>query len=480
MLRFFLIGSGIFLAMGAMVLLFFIGLALSARRTYNTLLEVLTLRINYMQQGVKLQEREEILRSTLSSMDDLVFTLDANGVFLEYLQSRDKHELFVAPEMFVGKPYSEVLPSHIAKALERAISKVERTESVEQFVYPLNIDGEEYWFSAKVSMRKKGKSEYDGFTIVARDITESKLAEKALQESEEKYRNVVERSNDGIAVIQNWKIIYANKRLAEIIGYSIKEIENTQFTDYIHPDELPVFLENYEWRRAEEDVPMIYNTVLRYRDGNKIYVESNVGIVTYQGKPAELAFIRNITERKKIEEELRESEVRFRKLSITDPLTEIYNRRYFFERIKEKIEQVKRNKENFSIVILDIDFFKKINDKYGHQAGDYILKEFASRMKMDIRPYDVLARFGGEEFAIMLQNSDKENSRRIIQRIKENIDSTAFIFENKKIKIKFSGGISDVNELGPNGLTLEELIRIADNRLYFAKKSGRNQIIDSG
>lgn len=186
-----------------------------------------------------------------------------------------------------------------------------------------------------------------------------------------------------------------------------------------------------------------------------------------------------ITDRKRAEKALKKSEDRFHKLSITDSLTNIYNRRYFYDEGFKVVEYVKRHKGCLTIAILDVDNFKKINDTYGHQAGDYILKEFSNILKRSIRPYDVLARYGGEEFAIIFRDIDKKTSKKIILRIKEYIENYNFTFENEKIELRFSGGISDVNEVKSDNLIIEELIKIADDRLYIAKKSGRNKIIDN-
>jgi len=136
--------------------------------------------------------------------------------------------------------------------------------------------------------------------------------EAKLLESEEKYRNVVERSNDGIGIIQDGLIKYANRRLAGIAGYSVKEIENTPFADYIQSNELPKVLDRYNRRLAGEEVPAIYETIIKHKNRGLVDVELNVGIIKYQGEPAELVIVRDITDRKRAEEALRESEEKFR------------------------------------------------------------------------------------------------------------------------------------------------------------------------
>ena len=155
---------------------------------------------------------------------------------------------------------------------------------------------------------------HDSFkTKVKKTITELKNMEKALHESEEKYRNLVERANDGIAIIQDSVFKYVNPRLAEIGDFSVEGLTGTAFTDYLQPDEIPKVVNYYKKRMAGEDVKPIYETVIQGED-NPIFVEINAGITTYEGRPADMVIIRDITERKKMEEDLQKSEEKFRKL----------------------------------------------------------------------------------------------------------------------------------------------------------------------
>jgi diguanylate cyclase (GGDEF)-like protein/PAS domain S-box-containing protein len=147
-----------------------------------------------------------------------------------------------------------------------------------------------------------------------RAIEEKNQAGKELRESEEKYRSLVERANDGITVIQDGILKYVNPHLAQMWGGSPQEIIDTPFTEYIDPDELPTVVDRYERRMQGEDVPPKYETIIRSKDGSKVYVELSAGTITYQGKLAEVVFIRDITDRKLMEEKLRQSEGRYRTL----------------------------------------------------------------------------------------------------------------------------------------------------------------------
>jgi PAS domain S-box-containing protein len=133
---------------------------------------------------------------------------------------------------------------------------------------------------------------------------EKKRAEDALRESEENYRNLVERANDGITIVQDGIVKYANPRLLEIWGSSAEETVGTPFAGYVHPDELSKVVDHYKRRMAGEVVPQTYETILRRKDGTKLRVEVNAGVTTYQGKSADLVIVRDITPRKRAAEEL--------------------------------------------------------------------------------------------------------------------------------------------------------------------------------
>ena len=153
-----------------------------------------------------------------------------------------------------------------------------------------------------------GKKRLQEINQLSRLISARNQAEEALRESEEKYRNLVERANDGIAIVQDNLLKYLNPRLAEIGGYTADEVIDTPFTDYVYPDELPKVVDYCNRRMAGDETVSTYETALRHRDGSKIDVEFNTGIITYQEKPAALAIIRDMTERKRLEAQLQQAQ----------------------------------------------------------------------------------------------------------------------------------------------------------------------------
>ena len=161
-------------------------------------------------------------------------------------------------------------------------------------------------------------------------------------------------------------------------------------------------------------------------------------------------------------------------LATTDGLTELYNHRYFQEQIKMQVEQSKRYEAPFSLIILDIDFFKKFNDTYGHQAGDAVLKQVATLLKNGVRATDIVCRYGGEEMSIILPNTSKEMALVTANKICKRISEKKFRLNNtQESNVTVSLGVSTFPDDGDNAA---RIIEVADKRLYQSKNNGRNQV----
>jgi diguanylate cyclase (GGDEF)-like protein len=168
--------------------------------------------------------------------------------------------------------------------------------------------------------------------------------------------------------------------------------------------------------------------------------------------------------------------IKIKELSSRDALTNIYNRRFILDTLEKDIDRYKDQSHPFSVSILDIDFFKKINDNYGHQAGDYILQEFTKTILNNIRKTDLLGRYGGEEFIIVTYDVYKNNTLKRIDELLNVIRNTTFVYNNQSIKFTFSAGICDVSDFSLEEISYESIISLADKRLYAAKDAGRDCI----
>ncbi len=187
-----------------------------------------------------------------------------------------------------------------------------------------------------------------------------------------------------------------------------------------------------------------------------------------------------IERRKKIEGALLENEEKYRTLSITDPLTGLYNRRHFFERANAELDRAARYETPVSLFIYDVDLFKKLNDTYGHLAGDLALKVIAAASEKVVRKIDILARYGGEEFVCMLPETDLPEALMAAERVRHEIEASPLEYQGKSIKITASFGVGALSQLGPQEAPAQDIlqliIRHADDALYQAKASGRNRV----
>jgi two-component system cell cycle response regulator len=159
----------------------------------------------------------------------------------------------------------------------------------------------------------------------------------------------------------------------------------------------------------------------------------------------------------------------------TDALTKIYNKGYLLEALEAEFKRAKALHTEFCILFFDLDHFKKVNDNYGHDAGDYVLKEFASLVRGSyLRPKDVFARYGGEEFVILLANTNAVAGAEVGEKVRAAIETHAFIYEGKRMPVTTSMGVA---ELRADIESAQTLLKLADKALYQAKQSGRNKVV---
>ncbi|MCG8533276.1 MAG: GGDEF domain-containing protein [Desulfovibrionales bacterium] len=170
------------------------------------------------------------------------------------------------------------------------------------------------------------------------------------------------------------------------------------------------------------------------------------------------------------------SEEHFARMSLLDPLTSLYNCRYLMTRADQEFAQFQRSAQNIALIIGDIDHFKYVNDRYGHSVGDVVLQHVSNIMHETARKADIVARVGGEEFAILLPSATTEGAMVLAERIRDRVEHTPVVLpDGRSIGAKISFGVSSTEEFVPE--VFNELYESADNALYRAKRDGRNRVV---
>lgn len=283
-----------------------------------------------------------------------------------------------------------------------------------------------------------------------------------------------------LLINENYNIIIAEDgaKALDYLNSNSSELPDIVITDLIMPQ-----IDGYELIRIiREKFPDIFIIVITGMDGTSLADSFKVGARDYVNKSFRkdelLVRVKNAVNLKKAEQQLKKtvemlnvSNKKLEELSIIDDLTGIYNRRYFFQQLKMMIHQFHRYSTPFCLAIIDIDFFKDINDKYGHPSGDEVLKKLASISKHTIRKFDIVARLGGDEFALIIQNAEIDKALIVMDHLQANIKNLTFDFASDK-RLELSGGICAYKA----EYSLEHFIAEADKLLYKAKENGKNRI----
>jgi diguanylate cyclase (GGDEF)-like protein len=222
--------------------------------------------------------------------------------------------------------------------------------------------------------------------------------------------------------------------------------------------------------------------------GNKVK-GLNLGANDYVTKPFDpselVARVKNLLRIKELQQEVEEKNAQLAELNkqlealaITDDLTGLFNRRHFMERLREEFARSKRYQMDLSCIMFDIDNFKKINDQWGHQTGDKVLKELGALLERSHRTHDLAARYGGEEFILILCQTDREGAIVFAEQLRSNVQNHPFSgVKGKPLSVTVSIGVGSYP--APDVTQPDDLVRVADGALYQAKRTGKNRVISS-
>jgi two-component system cell cycle response regulator len=337
---------------------------------------------------------------------------------------------------------------------------------------------------------------------------ESRVMKEKLIKSEAQYRTIVETASDLIFKLDpNQNITFINSAF-KYLGYDSSEVMGEPIKNFIDVTEeneeeiLSLIGTDGVGPLATTSLEVKFRTnmgaVTEEKDISTTFLLDAFGIWNvsdervFQNDPERkflgtLCIAREITELKYVEDELRKNKAQLvtvneelRKIARLDELTKMFNRRWFDETIEQEWRRAFREKSHLGLIMFDIDFFQKLNDIYGHQAGDECLRKIGiTAFEIFKRPGDLLARYGGEEFAVILPNTDEDGAFIIGERLREKIESLEVEFDESKedIDLTISLGVASMVPQSIDGYS--ELISKAENALHQAKEKGRNQVVKS-
>lgn len=320
-----------------------------------------------------------------------------------------------------------------------------------------------------------------------------------LERSEEKYRELVNNMQDGIFITQDKKCKYVNAALAQMLGYEMEEMMEQPFENFVSPKDREEVMHYYMRRVEGKTAPHEYETRLLHKDKvHEINVIHKVASVVYMDKPAIQGTVKDITVRKKAEDELRRHKDHLEELvgertrelelnneelnkyiqlieriSITDDLTGLYNRRYFNRIFQEEVNKAATDESYLTYIMLDIDYFKKYNDTYGHYEGDKVLRQLGEAIReLAARVDGYVFRLGGEEFGVVVSGLTPAESYNYADGIRSHIAGLQIKHEESSFGVvTISVGVVTIKV---EGLREEDIYKLADDALYQSKANGRN------
>lgn len=303
--------------------------------------------------------------------------------------------------------------------------------------------------------------------------TRSRLAERALIEKEVRIREVVNTAFDGIITVNGDGIIESfNPAASRIFGYREEEVIGRNI-NLLVPGEYHTLHDAHIEHVKDEDSEKLKRPremTGKRKDGSIFPMEIGIGIKQKKDGWLFTAIFRDITERKKMQN-------RLKRMAITDELTGVYNRFFFNARFEQGFKHALRYQQALTLMVLDIDNFKSINDSLGHAAGDTYLTAFARQIAKSCRDTDTVCRYGGEEFVIMLPETDIKNAELLAARLLRGIGELRVAFDGNEIATTVSIGLAAFDSQLVQ--SSEDLFKLADSALYRAKKGGKNRFVSA-
>ncbi len=359
----------------------------------------------------------------------------------------------------IGKTFVEVIGEAAAREVQPSIDTVVNESRAVAYVRELAAaDGSRRWIEVNVLPNlPTGGGRPAGAFVIVTDITGHRLATQALRESEERLAKFMQASAEGIAFHRDGVVTDANPPLCEMLGYTLAELRGRRAVDFVAPDQRAHVQGVLD---AGRDVS--YESAVVRKDGKRIPVELIGRTLVYGDEKLRMSVVRDLRDR-------HAAQARIHHLAHHDALTGLPNRMSFMERLARQIEQARATGTSLALLFVDLDHFKRVNDSLGHLIGDQLLQTVAARISASLRAGDVVARFGGDEFIVLLDDAARDDVAQVAHKLLRAIELPVEA-EGRDLSVTPSVGIA----LFPSdGATPTELIKNADTAMYIAKSRGR-------
>ena len=301
------------------------------------------------------------------------------------------------------------------------------------------------------------------------DISGRIALQNHLADSEEKFRSLFETARDSIfSIDETGLVLMANRAAKEIFGYSAREIIGMDIRRLMGTGQEGTWEVLARYASSSEEGNYL-EAIGETQSGKKIPFHISISESTSGGKKVYNVTMRDVSQIKAYEEDLQV-------LANTDSLTHLLNRRQLYPILQKELDRAARKKVPFSLLLMDIDHFKRFNDTYGHAGGDALLAAFADKTRMAFRKMDTAFRFGGEEFIVLLPETTAKEAMIPAERFRELIAESRIILppDDQAVSLTISVGLASYRD----GDTVDDVIRHADLAMYAAKKGGRNQVVE--
>lgn len=443
----------------------------------------------------ELQHRHEPFHAVvLEHCDDVAFVYEVNAGHLRFVSPAVLAQRGWSAAELTGKPLDHLVPSLTVERIRDLLHAHDAAALGEPFIdfdAPCKPEGT-VAIETRLTLLNDDAGRPDLLVGISRDITSRLVREREVRDTEERVRLALLCAGDSVwdFDIDSSAMHYADGWEA-LLGYDRAELEPTLegYLRLIHPEDSAKFRASLESHVRGETSDFMCEFRVRSKDGGWRWLLSRgrlwsrapgaprhvIGTHTdiTARKVAEVAMSRANTKLHSQIDEIRTLQMRLAEQAVRDPLTGLFNRRYLDGTLEREVARARREGHPLSIVMLDVDHFKRLNDSYGHQAGDEVLKALGDLLRADTRAEDIACRYGGEEFLVLLPSMPLETAKERAERWRSQLEQHDFVFGNFPLSVTASFGVSGYPH---HGKTPDELTRAADTALYSAKNNGRNRV----